>query len=1298
MAQDKVRVDLLFLAALEKVTAAERSTYLESACAGDRDLRARVERLLAAQDKVSSFLESPAPGLSTQTPRLDVPSATEQSGSVIGPYRLLEEIGEGGMGTVYMAQQTEPVLRQVALKLIKPGMDTRQVVARFEQERQALALMDHPNIARVLDGGTTQSGRPYFVMELVRGEPLTKYCDEQRLTPRDRLALFIPVCQAIQHAHQKGIIHRDIKPSNVLVALYDGKPVPKVIDFGVAKATGQPLTEQTLVTGFGAVVGTLEYMSPEQAEINQLDVDTRSDIYSLGVLLYELLTGTTPLEHKRLKEAALLELLRLIREEEPPRPSTRLSTAEALPSIAASRGLEPRKLSGLVRGDLDWIVMKALEKDRNRRYETANALAMDAQRYLSDEAVQACPPSVGYRFRKFIRRNKTALAITAVLALAFSLVAGTLGWSVRDRSAREQAVARDQAAREAALDDQVTQTLDEAEAVLALGRGAEAAAAVGRSEKLLSVASRHEFPPRLLELQKDLSIAQRLEDIYSRPKKEDFFTGRELDDAYAKAFVDAGIDVATLPMVEAAERIKARTIWRELCRGLDIWAGMRRRSGNQVTPDWKRLLEIAEIADPDPWRNRLRQAQKHGDSKALVALAASADVARMRPETLHIMGDALYESGAKEQALTLLSQAQLHYPDDWWISNLLGWCCLTAEPPRYDEAIRYYTAAQALRPQNPYTLDGVGRGLLGKKASAEALAVYARSIKLKPELSTTWCWAGVAHYEMGRQDEAIAAYKEAIRLEPDFAEPHNNLGVSYRETGRLDEAIAACKEAIRLEPGYALAHNNLGIALRRKGLLEEASVAYREAIRSQPDYARAHFHLGVVLSEMGRRDEAVAAYKEAIHLEPDFAEPHNNLGVSLRELGRLDEAIDAGKEAIRLEPGYALAHNNLGIALRRKGRVAEACAAYREAIRCKPGYALAHLNLGNALSEMGRHDEAVTAYKEAIRLKPDFAKARNNLGVSLRELGRLDEAIDACKEAIRLEPGYALAQNNLGIALRKKGRLEEASAAYREAIRCQPEYAVAHLHLGVALSERGLLEEASAEFGEATRLRPEDVQLQLAMGDTYARHGQWERAAANFAKAFDLRSPQSAMPWFEHACLRLELRDIDGYRQLCSRMRERFCRSKSPCDIAVLTHACALAANVPGTAERVRELAEQCLAPASSSSELHPAWTIHVLGLASYRAGQYDKAVAHLKKSLKDHPNWEHSVLNWLVLAMAEQRLGHSAETKEYFGTAKDWLAQKTRSMDKTSHRFAPPGWKWRDWLTVQLFRREAESLIRGEK
>jgi WD40 repeat protein len=494
----------VFAEALKRATPAERAAYLDAACAGDPGLRAGVESLLRAHDADPAFLEQPAgppeptAGLPPGPAGEPGPWGAEQVGAVLGGrYRLVEEVGEGGMGAVWMAQQTEPVRRMVAVKLIKPGMDSRAVLARFEQERQALALMDHPHIAKVLDAGTTESGRPYFVMELVRGVPITRYCDEHRLTPRQRLELFVAVCQAAQHAHQKGVIHRDLKPSNILVALYDDRPVPKVIDFGVAKAAGQQLTDRTLVTGFGAIVGTLEYMSPEQAQLNNLDVDTRSDVYALGAVLYELLAGSPPFTRKELERVGMAEILRVIREKEPSKPSTKLSTAEGLPALAANRGTEPAKLTRLVRGELDWIVMKCLEKDRGRRYETANGLAQELQRYLADEPVQAGPPGAGYRLRKFVRRHRGPVlgAAVVLLALAAGVVGTALGLVEAQRARGDEAEQRRAAVASAA------QAHDEAEKAKAAG---EEARRLAREEK----AARDRAEQQLLRAERLLYASQ----------------------------------------------------------------------------------------------------------------------------------------------------------------------------------------------------------------------------------------------------------------------------------------------------------------------------------------------------------------------------------------------------------------------------------------------------------------------------------------------------------------------------------------------------------------------------------------------------------------------------------------------------------------------------------------------------------------------------------------------------------------------------------------------------------------------
>jgi eukaryotic-like serine/threonine-protein kinase len=445
MSTDAPKVRSMFLDAVENHSPQDWPAFMEQACAGDIQLAQRLKELLQAHAKPSALVDELVP----QRPLTSTEFLGEKIGTFIGSYKLLEQIGEGGMGLVFVAEQTQPIRRKVALKVIKPGMDTRQVIARFEAERQTLAMMDHPNIAKVLDAGMTDAGRPYFVMELVHGVPITDYCDQARFTVRQRLEVFLQVCRAVQHAHTKGIIHRDLKPNNVLVTSHDGVAVPMVIDFGVAKAMGPQLTEQTIHTGIAQMIGTPLYMSPEQAEFNQIGVDTRSDIYSLGVLLYELLTGATPFDQERLRTVKFDELRRILCDEEPRRPSERLSTVGGdLSTTSERRGVDPRELTRTLRGELDWIVMKAVEKDRERRYESASAFAADVQRYLNNEAVEACPPSTGYRVRKYVWRNRRALVGAGIVAVALVAATAVSTWqAVRARDAQHEAEAdRDRAA------------------------------------------------------------------------------------------------------------------------------------------------------------------------------------------------------------------------------------------------------------------------------------------------------------------------------------------------------------------------------------------------------------------------------------------------------------------------------------------------------------------------------------------------------------------------------------------------------------------------------------------------------------------------------------------------------------------------------------------------------------------------------------------------------------------------------------------------------------------------------------
>jgi serine/threonine protein kinase/Flp pilus assembly protein TadD len=833
MPADPRRVKDLFVAALELPDAAARRAFLDRECGDDADLRQRLDALLAAHDDPNSALNQP---LAASPPDLTgaCASPAETVGTVIaGKYKLLQEIGEGGMGSVFMADQLHPVKRRVAVKIIKAGMDSARVLARFEAERQALALMDHPNIAKVLDAGATATNRPFFVMELVKGVPLTDFSDRHKLPMRDRLNLFMQVCSAVQHSHQKGIIHRDLKPTNILVESHDGKPVPKVIDFGLAKATtGVPLTEHTLFTALGTVAGTPLYMAPEQATFNAIDVDTRADIYALGVILYELLTGTTPIERATFKKAAFDEMLRVIREQEPPTPSSRISSSETKASVAAVRGMEPAKLGRFVKGELDWIVMKALSKDRDRRYETANGFAKDIERFLNHEPVLAHPPSALYRLRKFARRHKAGLWTAAAATLVLVAAASGGGWVLWDRSAQDRVRRVELAGRMAETEKMVTMALAKSdqsaaragrqrsttsvEAHAALVDWREADAALAKADAVLTTgAATDGLRERVAEMR------QRIESGRTQAqRKEKLF--RDLDEArlarsvwvdnnfdfvgssakYAAAFADYDLDLAGKGRDELGRRLRAAEpeVREVLLVALLDWAFAAGRAGKaSLSAD---LRTLVRAADNDPWRQRFFAAT---DQAALRDLSAEARRSSVPPSTLILLSLGLEFLGERDEALAVLRFGRRRHPTDFWLHYELGEHLL-AVPGRtalaVEEAIGCFRVALALRPA------------AGLVHSELAFALSQKNNQL---------------------EEVIAELRKAIDLGSEDALVHNNLGSALQATNQLDDAIAEFNKAISIDAKLSVARFNLGLVLIQKSRFAEAKMSAQQALKLLSD-------------------------------------------------------------------------------------------------------------------------------------------------------------------------------------------------------------------------------------------------------------------------------------------------------------------------------------------------------------------------------------------------------------------------------------------------------------------------------
>jgi tetratricopeptide (TPR) repeat protein len=869
------RTESLFAAAAA-LALEERESYLEHECAGDPALRDRLLAMLKAHDRAGHVIDRPAIEDADQT--AGYAPSSEQTGTIIaGRYKLLEEIGEGGMGTVWVAEQTAPVRRKVALKLIKAGMDSRSVLARFEAERQALALMDCPNIAKVLDGGLTDSGRSYFVMEYVKGVPITEYCDATRLSLEERLNLFIQVCSALQHAHQKGIIHRDLKPSNILVAPYDDKPVPKVIDFGLAKAMHQSLTEKTLYTAHETVLGTPLYMSPEQAQLNNLDVDTRADIYSLGVLLYELLTGSTPLERKRFKEAAWDEIRRMIREEEPPRPSIRLSSTDTLPSLATFRHTEPAKLKKLVRGELDWIVMKALEKDRTRRYETASGFARDIQRYLDDEVVEARPPSAGYRIGKFVRRHKARVIAAGLVLLA--LLAGIAGstWGlVREARAKTRLAESLDREKEANVDLSAANAKVQARYNLAVD--AIKTFHTGVSEDfLLKEDQFKELRNRLLKSASD---------FYG---KLGALLGKETDFASRRALAQANHELArlTFKVGRVEDALAAHRAVLAAREALAIEPG----APAKVKVDVGRSLMSVGILLQMTGKRVEGLATLRRSESLLAALAVDDPEAREALAYCRTMiGQLLIGMGSFEESTASYTRARA---DQEALAAAPG----ASKEARYDLATTVYLIGMQL-----YTMGKM------PEAEAELRSALAISQKLADEnpadagflSNLAWKHIGLGHvtWMTGKLSEAEAHYRKTLAIYQKLADDnpavtafrigqrtaHFQIGYLLIAMGRPKEAEAELRAALAIDQKMA-GDNPAATELRVYLASDQMKLGILLLQMGKPEAAEAECRTSVaILGKLAEDNPAVTFYPECL------APALNHLGDVARSLGRAAEA------------------------------------------------------------------------------------------------------------------------------------------------------------------------------------------------------------------------------------------------------------------------------------------------------------------------------------------------------------------------------------------------------------------------
>jgi serine/threonine protein kinase/Flp pilus assembly protein TadD len=1220
-------------------SAEERAAYLQQACAGDPALRAEIESLLQADRDAGSFLRelNPCPTSSVNTP------ITERPGTVIGLYKLLEQIGEGGFGVVFMAEQQEPVRRKVALKVIKPGMDTRQVIARFEAERQALVIMDHPNIAKFLEGGTTAAGRPYFVMELVKGAPITEFCDQNHLTPAQRLELFVSVCQAVQHAHQKGIIHRDLKPSNVLVSRHDTTPIVKVIDFGVAKALGQTLTDKTLFTGLAQMIGTPVYMSPEQAGMSDLDIDTRSDIYALGVLLYELLTGTTPFDKERFRSAAYEEIRRIIREEEPPKPSTRLSElgrfhapqsaggvasaplgvtpreASTLASVSAMRQTEPAKLTKLIRGELDWIVMKALEKDRDRRYETASAFAADLRHYLNDEPVQACPPSAAYRFRKFARKYRTPLRVAGAFLLLLIIAVIASSWLAlratraehlagleRDRAMAAEAQARDGEARAIQAEGDAKQERDKA--VIALRRAEQgfrqARQAVDDmytqvAEKWLARQPRME-PVQRQFLQKALQFYVEFTKETSKDpglRMEAAWAYRRVGDIQyrlgATGPAEKALKQAVAAMRKLVDEFPAEPSYRQaLAATMDSLA--------ELLTDTARCIEAERIC---------REAVVLHE-KLAADFPGVPDYRRDLARGLYCLADISRDLGQHEISRALLPESAL----------------------RLKELVEDFPSVPEYR---SYLVDSY----LALHDCNSALPVVERLVADFPSVpdyrsQLATCYLGMAGASLPRKAEntlrqALATQEKLVVDYPAVNNYRLVLKRSLHMLGHLLHASARWAEAEQAylraaEVGEKLAADTPGVLFYREGL----GAIYAD--------------LSILLADMDRAREAEKACRQSVAIVESFVETFPNdtvrrINLSLRYFA-LGDILTVNNRSEEAEQAYRQARKHWNKSLELKPASAASIRAIVRSTAIGP-----QLRRRERLSASEMAKKLVELEKKSVEKVPDAGSLWNVLGLAHFRARDWKAAISALEKSMELRArDYGVNWFILAMAHWQLGHQDEARQWYELACR-GTEYrnwstgeipvlcAEATLLLGMPGPDSAIVKQKPVDPLEVYALvLKQNPKATWALGDrqfAYATKRQWEMALSKYASPLELQPDapghQHIMAWLLATCPEPKLRDPK--------------RAVKLADKAVMA------------------------APEDVAS-----WT--TLGVARYRSGDWTGAAVALQQAVKlsrRAGDFKREVGYALFFqAMAQHQLGHVERARAAYQGSLDWLDANREILD----------------------------------